>query len=743
MRRCPLAQSPFIRKSRLAFLAVAVCIAVSACGSDGEDPPQPLPVDIDESAPLDDPVSGSLNEDLTILAFRIDEDDMLVGLFADPRQGNPEDEIPLSAAAVASSSIRYSILSLPQSGRLTISRDGDSFRYDPDADYFGEDSFVYATSDDARVTAVIDVVPVPDAPILNSEITTVAEQGRLYSVVLEATDNDGDELRFSAMDLPDWLSLDTRTGVLSGVPQQSDIGLVEGIALTVSDGTGLSDTLDNLTLQVVDINDPPSLNTIQVPRELFGRESVEFNVFPDDLDDDEVTISVDQNAAFEVSVDVDGLIKLQVNDINQVLSTQLTIIARDEKGAVTREVLALDLYPRTASGNGITVSGFRNGRGVHVVILGDGYARDQQQTFRDHVDDVLENIRSDEGIAEHLGGLNIHMIETVSAESGSDDSDARDTVDTAFDSAYNCRSIPRLVCADTLKMFEASLEEYPNVDQLILLVNDRRFGGSGNSGGRVAITSAFFPEIALHEMGHSLADLADEYVDPLIMETSGLPPFTEGRYANVSTLTDPSLVPWTHWIDASKPLMQHAGEEGVGVFEGGLYRSQGVYRGTYTSRMRDYAEPFGPINTEQWILRLYMLTDGIREFSPQVDELQLVSGQLQEFLVEPIFGSEVQAIEWTLNGESLVQTGNSATLVATDLSADPDAPINVEPFTGLELSGGSALQASSNENASQLYLSLAPGIHQLSVRVSDISGKIQVRGLHAGIFTWRWRIVVQ
>ncbi len=730
MRRYSSAKSLVVHYShRAIFLAVA-CLILSGCGSGSSSTSQALPIEVDDSPPTQSPVPGVLDDAVSTLQFGIDEDAVLDALFV-----SPEQDIDTSPAS-------FFVLTLPQFGRLTMSADGLSFRYEPDANVFGEDTFVYAAMNGAEITVSIDIAPVPDAPILAPLAPAIAEQGRLYSVILDGIDNDGDELRYSATGLPAWLALDSRTGVLSGVAQQTDAGLAEGISLTVQDSTGLSDTLTGFTVDVVDVNDPPRLNITQVPRQLFGRDNVQFNVFPDDLDDDTVTISVDQNAAFSVSVDDDGLIDLRVNDINEVLSTELTIIARDEQGAVTREVLTLDLFPRTASGNGTTVSGFRDGRGVHVVILGDGYASDQQLMFRQHVQDVLENIRSDEGIAAHLGGLNIHMIETVSAQSGSDDSDTNDIVDTAFDSAYNCRSIPRLVCADTLKMFEASLGDYPDVDQLILLVNDRRFGGSGNSGGSIAITSAFFPEIALHEMGHSLADLADEYVDPLIIETSGMPPFTEGRYANVSTLSDPSLVPWAHWIDAPATLSPDSGGSRVGVFEGGLYRPLGVYRATFSSRMRDYAEPFGPVNTEQWILRLYTLTDGIRELSPLDDRLQIVSGELQNFSIEPMFSDDVQSIVWVLNGEELVPTGIASQPITTGPLADPDSEGTLEPFVGLELQGGGVLQASSSEDASQLLISLPPGEHELVVTVSDISGRIRVAPPHAGIFTRSWSIEV-
>ena len=718
----------------------ACCLAISACSSGGSDEPLPSVVVDDSRSPVEI-VSGTLDnggEGMQLL-FEIDEDSTLGGLFEEPSANDASS--PSEEPETDSSGDSFIIQSLPQNGLLTLRSDVSVFNYQPEPDFFGEDSFIYSSVDGTEVQVVIAVTPVPDAPMLNRDIETVANQGRLYSVFLEATDADDDEIFFSASGLPDWLTLNARTGALSGIPRQSDIGTVEGMTLTARDSDGLEDTIEDFEISVVDLNDPPSLNITQVPTELFGRESVSFSVFPDDLDNDSVTLSVEPNAAFEATVS-GGRIELQVNDILQAVSMPLTIVARDERGAVTREVVTVQLFPRTVSGEGITVSGFREGRGIHIVILGDGYRADQQDTFRDHVNGVLENISSDEGIAAHLGAFNIHMIETVSQQSGSDDSDLRDTVDTAFDSTYNCSSVPRLVCADVLKLFEASLAEYPDVEQIILLVNDPRYGGSGNSGGRVAITSAFFPEIALHEMGHSLADLADEYVDSLILEATGLPPFEEGRFKNVSTLDDPTRVPWAHWIDPAQPLPQFAQDDGVGIFLGGLYRSSGVYRGTFTSRMRDFTEPFGPINTEQWILRLYTLTEGIRKLTPEVRGMTINSGEFQGFSVDPIFGTDVQDIRWFLNGDRLLPSGTSASFSAAGVPPDAFEGEESQLPDAIELLGGVALEALATDTLTRLALRLPPGEHLLRVRVADTSGRIRVEPPHAGIFSWSWRIEV-
>lgn len=595
------------------------------------------------------------------------------------------------------------IRSLPAHGRLTLQPGAQVFIYTPEADYWGPDTFDYVTFDGVSVAVELEVSSVNDAPLLSSEIPRVVAQSSLFIHQLEGSDVDDDTLEYSASGLPSWLSLDADSGLLSGLPTQRNIGVFDGLVFRVTDPQGLFAEVPDISIEVIDVNDAPTLNLTRLPSELLARETVTVRVFPDDPDGDAVELGVEPNAFVSGSAD-GGSVTLTAADINEVLDVNVVLTATDSGGRVAREIVPLTLYPRTDSGRGITVSGIENGQAVHVVVLGDGYTEDQQSLFREHVQDAIEHMSSDDGISRHFDALSIHMVSTVSNDSGADDVDTTDARDTYYDSTYNCGSIPRLICANSLTMLTTAIEEYPDFDQVILLVNDVRYGGSGNSGARYAITSAYSPEIALHEMGHSLANLADEYVDNLLVETTGFPSFVEGNHPNVTALTDPDEVPWSHWIEAGKPLPQQQGDAGVGLFEGGLYRSRGVYRPTFDSRMRSFDADFGPVNSEVWVLSLYEGTGGgIRGFSPVQDSVTMTVGETQVFVVSPIFGEDIQRVVWTLDGETI------------DAGEDPN----------------------------RLTLSPDPGRYTLSLRVQDISGVIRKPLPHAGLFTWDWILEVQ
>jgi hypothetical protein len=667
---------------------VACCFTLSACTS-GERPITPL---LDDSVGPDQEiiiVEPLFNVDVAATqAFTLLEDEFLRGQFY-------AESLP-SAGPIT-------IRSLPAHGRLTFQQEGTVFLYAPEENYFGEDGFAYLTFENQEINVSLIITSVNDAPVISAELPRVAEQGRVFNAQLQASDVDSDELRFTATGLPSWLVLNPASGYLTGVPTQSNIGITDNITFRVTDIKGLFAELAGVQFEVIDINDPPTLNLSQLPNELKGRETVTAAVFPDDPDGDDVVLSVESNKVVESQVD-GGSITLTAADVNEVTEVNLVINATDDLGRVTREVFPITIYPVTASGNGLTVLGSKQGRGVHLVLLGDGYASDQQNLFKEHVDLTLSQMGNDSGIGAHVAAFNVHMISTVSEDSGADDNEEVDSRNTAFDSAYNCGGILRLICANNVTMFVTALNEYPGVDQIVLLVNDERYGGSGNSGGSVAITSAYFSEIALHEMGHSLVDLADEYVDTLIRETSSLPLFQEGRYRNVTTLTDPTLVPWAHWIDNTVALPQQPGDPRVGLFEGGLYRQSGVYRSTFNSRMRTFDSPFGSVNSELWILRLYTLTEGIRGFSPTRNAISISAGESQEFIVSPLFADDIQVVEWAVNG---------------------------------------AIQAVVDNDPNSLVISPTVGTHTVTLTVRDITGKIKIPPPHAGIFTRSWELEVK
>jgi hypothetical protein len=76
-----------------------------------------------------------------------------------------------------------------------------------------------------------------------------AQAGQPYSFRANATDPDGNPLRFSIQNKPDWATFDTSTGTLYGTPADADVGSYSNVLISVNDGTATS-SLPAFTLTV-------------------------------------------------------------------------------------------------------------------------------------------------------------------------------------------------------------------------------------------------------------------------------------------------------------------------------------------------------------------------------------------------------------------------------------------------------------------------------------------------------------
>ena len=111
----------------------------------------------------------------------------------------------------------------------------------PDVDDVGVYANIVITVSDGALTTdlpsfSIEVLATNVAPEISGTPPLTAYVGAAYSFTPTASDADDDELTFSAIGLPTWLTLDTATGQLSGTPAAADADMSYNIALSVSDG---------------------------------------------------------------------------------------------------------------------------------------------------------------------------------------------------------------------------------------------------------------------------------------------------------------------------------------------------------------------------------------------------------------------------------------------------------------------------------------------------------------------------
>ena len=175
---------------------------------------------------------------------------------------------------------------------------------------------------------------------------------------------------------------------------------------------------------------------------------------------------------------------------------------------------------------------------INIVFLPDGYQEEELDKFSDDVDWMIDALFGKEPYPEYRDYFNCFAIQVPSEESGAAN-DPDSLINNYFGSCFNNSGIWRLVVPRRSSKVQSVLQDnFPQYDQVVVVVNDSRYGGSGGWMA-TSTTHSNGPEICIHEIGHSFAGLSDEY-------------WAGAGYAreniNMTQETDPSVVRWKDWM---------------------------------------------------------------------------------------------------------------------------------------------------------------------------------------------------
>jgi len=281
---------------------------------------------------------------------------------------------------------------------------------------------------------------------------------------------------------------------------------------------------------------------------------------------------------------------------------------------------------------------------VDIVFVGDGYTADQLPTYAQHADSCLQHLfaEGEDPFPRYRNFFNACRIDIVSNETGCDQPDNGIYRDTALNATFQGSTDRSLVVNHSLVSSFIAAELSPagvTPDLRVALVNTSRYGGTGGSVAVCSAAHASANEIALHEIGHTFADLADEYVSYDSAYSGSEPP-----EANVTL--DPAGQKWDRWLGYVDP--QHPGMSPVGAYEGARYYATGIFRPTLTSKMRSLYEPFNAVSREQIILTIYACVDPLDAWADNAAPLSDPAA-LWVDTVDP----EVIKVQWSLDGAPL------------------------------------------------------------------------------------------
>ncbi|WP_256107283.1 M64 family metallopeptidase [Streptomyces sp. ODS05-4] len=285
---------------------------------------------------------------------------------------------------------------------------------------------------------------------------------------------------------------------------------------------------------------------------------------------------------------------------------------------------------------------------VDLVFVGDGYTSDQLGAYRSHVRSKTEELFAVEPFKSHRSLFNVWQVDVVSRESGVDDDPAQGVRrDTALDMNYYCGGMARLLCVDEAKAAQYAAAA-PQVDQVVALANSTTYGGAGGTAATAAGGNAQAGQIVVHELGHSLGGLADEYDSPG-RHQGGEPPEPNVSVYPQATMSQYRLK-WYRWLGRPTP---DGGT--VGTYEGAKYAATGIYRPSQNSIMRTLGREFNAPGRETMIAAFYRKA-GLAAKAPTTRGAS--GGQVLGVLPQRPDGRRL-TVTWQVDGRPYAHTGTT------------------------------------------------------------------------------------
>jgi len=182
----------------------------------------------------------------------------------------------------------------------------------------------------------VTVNDINDAPVLtNTWSSDVTDENTNYSRYASATDIEGGVLTWSISNNPSWLSINSQTGEVSGIPRQIDIGTKEDIKVTVREEGGL-DSSFTFKITVIDKNSDAQLLEI-FDKTVNENEELIIQIHASDLDGDTLIFNT-QNVPSWLNFDSIAQTLIGIPSDNDVgIYENITISVTDGKGTTRFE----------------------------------------------------------------------------------------------------------------------------------------------------------------------------------------------------------------------------------------------------------------------------------------------------------------------------------------------------------------------------------------------------------------------
>lgn len=271
---------------------------------------------------------------------------------------------------------------------------------------------------------------------------------------------------------------------------------------------------------------------------------------------------------------------------------------------------------------------------LNLVLVAEGYRQAELTSFARHARALADTLFATGPFDQARDAINVFRIDVASKQSGADDprtcpdhsTGSGATPATFFDASFCNDGIRRLLLVDDDTVLQVVGREVPEWHAILVVVNTDLWGGAGGSVGTTSVTNGW-EGIAIHELGHTLFDLADEYESwrgcGIDTDHDHYGSTEEPWEANITASSDRATIKWRDLIAAGTAVPTTSNPECtecdrqpspvgsgvVGAFEGAGYFHCGLYRPEFACMMRFAGTPFCAVCRRAILARLAQFLD--------------------------------------------------------------------------------------------------------------------------------------
>lgn len=223
-------------------------------------------------------------------------------------------------------------------------------------------------------------------------------------------------------------------------------------------------------------------------------------------------------------------------------------------------------------------------KALDILFIPDGYSYNDADLLKNDMKRFASYVMQCSPFKEMKKNVNIRAIEGYSEDSGITQPQNNIFKNTLVNSTYNALDLDRyLMCLDVWNLYDVA-DDAP-YDVIVIICNSEKYGGGGIYNFYCTVYNhGDYPDyVIVHEMGHLIGGLGDEYYTSEVSVQDFYPAGIEPVEPNLTSLVNFDAK-WKNMLDKDTPIptqqvnKNHPDYNKIGVYEGGGYVAKGIYR---------------------------------------------------------------------------------------------------------------------------------------------------------------------